>query len=666
MSSLYGDLIAGVNANAGTSTGIPFKDFVNGATAARTAPGDTVFWLKTPDPLRIQDLSAANVTFTWTTNQTNGALSAAATINVYTCESAMTASANVTASTTGSATQVKQGSNAATLVFATAFTTGKAAYFATGLLNLSQCTGLSFWFKSSLASAANTFRIDLCTDTIGAVAVHSFTIDEAMIAGAYRWFTFDTGSALSIAIQSIAVTCLLDPGTATLTMDNFFACNSRLHLGTYIGFSTSVGTDYYPLKSVDGTTLTFDVQTPEPTRTAVAIYSRVVARVTASQVMQEAGASLSSRITHSGGWNAGYTTQDGETWVDYLDQGNSFQTTLLNFTTLERFGFGRGNFGVTAAVGVQGYTLTGVQCSGNNTNFSLLGSAGSVAVKYLVLTDCRSLYPLTNTSGYNFSYTSRIKVTNCYAKDSSNRITTPGFSFTGCSEVTGDITTEWQPVTLGCFTGNAVASGIMRLKVTQANGPSAGSTPIDCRGGILYVDATSMSLGAVQTLFSARLYMMNPPTALTYTVSGESRVYIARRGGDQHDARIVSIEGNITQDSGTTFPGTGYSSKHACNTTFSTAEYPCYQEVIVPVYTSGVAVTLTLKTLRDNADSHGRIFVRGGVIAGVPSDIDSGWSSGTINVWEDISVTFTPSETGPVEIELQSYGAHNVYFDGAL
>jgi len=128
MTIFYLDPVDGNDGNDGLSFANRWKTFNSGATAARTAPGDTIRIIASPDP------TSLGITATWTNNSQSVILASALTQNIY-MDEAWTASANVTASL--NTANRKEGANCVQLAIASAFTTGKAAYYATGTLDLS-------------------------------------------------------------------------------------------------------------------------------------------------------------------------------------------------------------------------------------------------------------------------------------------------------------------------------------------------------------------------------------------------------------------------------------------------------------------------------------------------------------------------------------------------
>lgn len=168
-------------------------------------------------------------------------------------DGAWTGAANVTA--TADAVNKKQGSNAASMVIAGAFTTGQIAYFATGTLNLSSFNRISFWIKSSLATVANTFRLDLCSDTVGAVGVNSYTL-PALTANVWTLLTTPDLGSLGSSIKSVNLQALLDPGATTIIIDNVLACTANgLNMSSVIGLGDGW---WWGQKSLSGTTMVLD------------------------------------------------------------------------------------------------------------------------------------------------------------------------------------------------------------------------------------------------------------------------------------------------------------------------------------------------------------------------------------------------------------------------
>ena len=79
--------------------------------------------------------------------------------------------------------------------------------------------------------------------------------------------------------------------------------------------------------------------------------------------------------------------------------------------------------------------------------------------------------------------------------------------------------------------------------------------------------------------------------------------------------------------------------------TFSLAKVACAANSLV---------TIKAWMRRDNAGLTMRLACKGGQIAGVASDVVSALT--TTNDWEEETITFTPTETGVVEITAEAWG----------
>jgi hypothetical protein len=66
-------------------------------------------------------------------------------------------------------------------------------------------------------------------------------------------------------------------------------------------------------------------------------------------------------------------------------------------------------------------------------------------------------------------------------------------------------------------------------------------------------------------------------------------------------------------------------------------------------------VTIKAWMRRDNTGLTMRLVCKGGQIAGVTSDVVSAMTAAA-NTWEELTITFTPTEVGVVEITAEAWG----------
>src|SRR4030066_361794 len=353
MATFYLDYINGSDANNGSTWALAWKTLTLGATLARIAPADVIRIAKSPDT------TSLGITALWTNLSKTVTLASALNLTVELCETAWTASANVTA--TASTTR-KEGANSASLAIAAGFTTGKVAYKAlAGATDYSGYQQLSFFVQNSAAIATGAiFRVCLCSDTIVDAIVDSFYIKAIPSTGQWLAVTVDKGSALGASIQSVALYADSDPGTITLLLDDIIACKASssadsLSLTSRISKnSLAYGGDegWWGIQSIVGVTVLLDQQRAASatggrgytgTTETVTTYKRetiktdmVTASGTIVQEVMDSGTS-GSPITFSGGWNTATTTQDGETVFDGQNGfGNGLRINGKLFITLER------------------------------------------------------------------------------------------------------------------------------------------------------------------------------------------------------------------------------------------------------------------------------------------------------------------------------------------
>ncbi len=228
----------------GSSKADAWKTITPTTSMTGNVSDSTFRYMASPDPTLVGNA-------TWTQYSAAITLASAVTANITVCDTVWTASANVTCS---ASTTRKQGSFSAQQVVAGGFTTGIIAYFATGTLNLSAYQQVSFFIMNSIAVAAGCLSLRLCSDTVGAVVVHTIAI-PALAASGSTWtrITVDTGGALNSAIASISLAAATDPGSITINLDNILACKApsaadSLSLTSLIGKITNLywvtGTTY--------------------------------------------------------------------------------------------------------------------------------------------------------------------------------------------------------------------------------------------------------------------------------------------------------------------------------------------------------------------------------------------------------------------------------------
>lgn len=641
MATFYLDFENGNDSNDGTTFANRWKTITSGATAARTAPGDVIRIMKSPDPVSL------GVNGTFTNKSPTITLASAVTANISLCQAAWTASANVTTTTNSNR---KEGTLATSITPAAAFTTGLLAYEATGTLNLSAYQNVTFWIRTSTSVAANVLRLDLCSDAAGATPVHSITIDTAFSTNNWKPVTWKNGSALSSSIQSVALTALSDPGTPTILIDNILATND-LHFNSLIGTSSSATNQvWYPLRSINGTTVTIGYELNQDasvsargwhsTTTTTTAYARDTVRLTASQTIQEAG-SIGNRITYSGGWDrTNMSTQDGITFVSLERNISRFAINCSqSHITVERYCILWG-------------TLNGP--TGTNTAFrgNTIGVYGSDAS------------PTFNTDGFlnDFYY-----VSNNVTLDAVNGKGVYSFSNTGNGYTSSAWTTVDTFQTLN-NSGHGISTtggGFYRNVTSTDNAQFAisGSRTLT----IDKITTSGNTSGALS--YAGVIRATNADLAESTKVTGQLpmyNVYLSRFSTNL--AYIYSNNSIVVTDSNAVLHGAASRSWKHDPTTLHTTDIPVDQPLQPFAVNGSALVTFKIWVYRTSTNVEGRVRLRGYITPGVDADVTATITA-AINTWQELTVTCTPSAAGVVQIDLESYSVNGstgtVYFGDA-
>lgn len=328
MTTWYLDPEGGNDANAGTSFALRKKTF-SGITLAA---GDNVRIIA---DYGSQSLGSA----TWTDASATVTLASAATLTLDNCDTAWTAAANVTATATTS--NMKQGSDCLQLAFAAGFTSGLVAYKAVSSLDLSAYSCVSLWLSSASTTMAQPLQLALCSDSAGATPIVTLPFPSWLI-GNGTWpsrpfpVLFENGgSALPSGVNSIAIYANSGkPFTGNVYVDNVIATKAygaagHLSHGCMLGKNTVGEPEWYPIMSIDGTSVVlgglgqFGTATPAKSyrgvTETVTTYSMSPLRTrmtTAQAKLTGASGTPALPVTYTGGWNrTDMSTQTGTSWL---------------------------------------------------------------------------------------------------------------------------------------------------------------------------------------------------------------------------------------------------------------------------------------------------------------------------------------------------------------
>lgn len=685
-SIFYLNYESGSDAADGSSWANAWKTITSGATAARIAPGDTIRVAKSPAP------ASLGIQATWTNLSKTVTLASALNANIDLCEGAWTAGAggDTTVALTAVATDGKEGSNCMKLTLDSSVQTSKLqAYKATGTLNLSAYQKITFWIKNSAAVAdANRWVVKLCSDTAGVTAVDTFVIPA--IPSTYQWIPLTIartgGGNLGSSIQSIAIYTGSSAPTASsfIYVDDFVACTTDgLNLQSLISKNSGEqgGTEaWYGIQSINDVTVMLDngVNTKGNagrgywgTTETVTTYKRETIKIamqssstTSANSFQDNG-TLASYIRFEGGYNTTSSVQEGETFWDGLNgQGFGIGSNNKTYNSINYFDFCRFYYGFDMDAYDEIINLN--NANNNYYGVYLNGYCAKVGTIYHANNnDSDGVY---STSFYRNIIT-EIKNANNNGRMGIEITNTNGTEF----KLIGNANNNYYyGVQLGINSHDNIIYEITLIKE-------------NAYGGIAYYQSDNNKIYKLHT-------NGNSGSAITYSpgFGGSATNFIANAlideaselGGGWYGDVLYSHNHDQTADNhwiffsaGTTntvnsqtttrHTASGIAWRFTCGSNAYDSFTPMKMTVAKIACSANNLVTAKVWMKKDHATNvAGKLICRGGQLAGVASDVSDTKADDTD--WEELTVTFTPTEAGVIEIEVHAWyvaGASYVYVD---
>jgi hypothetical protein len=553
---------------------------------------------------------------------------------------------------TSFSTTTKEFNQSDSLAIQTGFTTGLAAYWPTGTLNLSGYQQVSFWIQQTAGTvgAAGAVDIRLCSDTAGATAVNTISIPNLGATGRWMPVTVDLAINLGSSIQSIALYVNTDNGAQTFLLSNIIACKASsaadsLTLTSLIGKNTT-GETFWGIQSINGTRVMLDNETnATPTSTSVrgyygtsetvTTYKRetiklgpAAASSTALQAIQEGG-TVGSSITYSSGWDrTAMTTQNLETWLDGLN-GNGYLITSI----FSRIAFD---------------TVAGVRAT------RLFSSSGAY-------NDCTFIAANNCTAA---STIGPINFASLGNKIAVNHIAASGGI--GIFIASSSARTTLNNAVVSCnFSGAYIAGGVNESELIKgsgsaliANNGGAGfsilssnfiAKNITTENNVSSIDAPS---NEISIYFNKCLFSESTETSLV--VPSGTVIYSQNHDQTADNHKIFLSGALISSATDQRHTASGISWKIQPTNTNRSSTWPVTLSLAKVACSANNLVTVKAWMYRDNSGLTMRLVCKGGQIAGVASDVTS--SVTTTNAWEEETITFTPTETGVVEITAEAWG----------
>ena len=573
-------------------------------------------------------------------------------------EGAWTASANVTATVSTAAYKAHYGS--AEIAIGASFTTGKAAYFATGTLDLSGYQQLSLTLMQTAGTvlADSGLSIKLCSDTTGDTPVDTINLKSPKVLNEWATFTIDTGGALGASIQSVALYVNTDSGAQTVRIGQLVAVKAAssddsLSLTSLIGKSSEAAAHgWWPIMSIRDNIVLLDSYDPSASiqtfssnaspkgyvgtsESAAATLKRepIVLDVVASgnhtqMITQEAGTQAAPH-TISGGWNrTDMSTQTGQTWFDGVNSNINCMYVQSAWTNVDNFFFARALYGIQYylhAFGAHG-TLGGAGCVSGAVS---INSCPATTIEEIVANS-------SNGVNFNASDNCTINAMTCYGG-------APAVAFGS-----GDCTIKNFDIRLGNY---GIISSTQTGQCYLIDG---------------IIDQGAATYGAIRPTYGDIICInVDHQGTLAYddnaTPNNGTRAYFHKYGQTADDHRIFASSAQVVTDATMQYDATtAYSWKMSpLSATLYTATYPLIMTIRGIALAANVSKTIGFRMARSNTGLTMKLVCKGGQIAGIANDVTSSMTYGAYASpadWELVSITLTPTEKGAVELEVHAYG----------
>jgi hypothetical protein len=590
---------------------------------------------------------------------------------------AWTASANVTA--TQNITVWKEGNSSAQIAIAAGFTTGKAAYYTLpATLDLSAYQQVTFWIRqnSGTRGAAGQTYVALCTDTIGDTVVHQCNVPALGDIGTFQTVTVDLGTNLNAAIRSVAFYVVTDVGAQTIILDNIVACKAAssadsVTLQSLVSKSNGTGDEaWYAIQSLNndvimlanvnnntsqttnirgynGISETVTTYKRETTKTTVAAFTAVVAAV------NDSGTS-GNLITYSGGWNrTDMSTQTGVTWYDGSSgNGIGLQASARSFIQIDRLNFCRYQTGIQFASTTANITVGSAYMTACGTTGFDFGSTSVVGI------NISSLWVNNNNEGIALAGTGS---TITDVKLASNN-TTFGLDFSGDSHAVGSV--------IGGNSGTSSTTSNIRFNssfnctVGTATLTNSSTSPAIINAGNSFGNSINggSSSGHSQGVnnLAGQLYLNNfTINEATEVDSGNpvpGFVYANRLDDTDNNSWVFQTGiGTVNQQTAVVDSPATTAWRMRPTSSTATATSPLLLKLGTVVCAASSAVTVTARMQRSNTGLKMRLICPGGQITGVSNSVFSDMTAAA-NTWEMVSITFTPTKAGAVDIYAHAFG----------
>jgi hypothetical protein len=142
------------------------------------------------------------------------------------------------------------------------------------------------------------------------------------------------------------------------------------------------------------------------------------------------------------------------------------------------------------------------------------------------------------------------------------------------------------------------------------------------------------------------------------TAFANSRIFSEKHDGIADNHQIFTDGGLIRSEATVRHTASGISWALLPTSTNRSATYPLDLSIAKVACAANALVTFKAWLRRTDTGLTLRLNCKGAQLSGIPNDVTAAMSAGA-NVWEEITITFQPTEAGVVEILAEAWGGTN-------
>jgi hypothetical protein len=585
-----------------------------------------------------------------------------------------TPSSNVT---TALSTTTKQGNISDNISIGANFTTGVAAYKSFSAKDLSGYQQLSFFIQQILGTtgSAGQLQIQLCSDSAGATPVNTFNIPALGVSNIWHVFTVDLATNLGSSIQSVALRVTSDIGQQILLISNIIACKASssansLSLTSLIGKNTT-NESWYPVQSIVGTRVIIDGRLSNNpvvstqgnfskgyygTTETITTYKRETIKTAVQSaasngvhIINDSASHFAPVLSVEGGYDrTNMSTQSGISFFDGQNGlGYGISSPSRASWSFKKLGFVRyDRVSVTNASFTFFKDFYVISCT---NNFDL-----STATQYCKF---ENIFANGNNIGMVTSFGFNVhKFTNCYFQSNNLR----GMDLATFNNITFNSCYINNNGSIGCYdTGGGTNTTFNNCSFNNNQGEAIRTQ--GCGSNIVLNNCTTSNISSYNSLFSfgGSMYLnnclINESSEFGFYGGGNGRIYCTTHDNTSNNLFIYSDFGLVRPQTSVRYSNTGYAWSLAPTSDYRRDSYPFDFSISQIAVSANSIVTIKAWMRRTSTGLTFRLKVKGGQIAGVTNDVIS-YMTAAADTWEQVSLSFTPTEAGVVELLAECWG----------